>query len=143
MLSVLRLFNLEAEATGRSNSIVDAPPVVKQDAATSTSVDPWHVVRTVASEGKKNLNHALRWLCLFARSGVDIPVSIFLDFSSWAVRFNINLDDGLLLVTASFSAICMRSVGRQQLHTLFSSMHCLLAPQVVHCLQTGTRMEDA
>jgi hypothetical protein len=143
MLSVLRLYSLEAEATGRSSSIVDAPPAIKQDGATTAAVDPWHVVLAAASKSKESLSHALRWLCLFARSGVDIPVPVFLDFSSWAVRFNIDLGDGLLLVTATFSAICMRSIGRQQLHTLFSSMHCLLAPQIVHCLQTGSGMEDA
>jgi hypothetical protein len=142
MSSLPRLFNLEGESVPRLSSLVEGPSS-NTDYSPYMSIDPWRSVMAAATGSKEGLSYALEWLCLFARSGVDIPVSSYLDFSSLAVRFNASLTDGRLLVEAAMSSAWLKSMGRQQLQELVSALHTLLAPQVLHRLQTKAEVTDA
>jgi hypothetical protein len=129
------------DAGGRSSVAVDVT-LTNTDSNGQTTIDPWRVVMGVAKNQEGVLN-ALSWLCLFARSGVDIPISIFMGFSSLVQSFNISLTDALVFVEAAMSSIWLKSMGRQQLQSLFSSLHSHLAPEVLHRLQTRNELPDA
>jgi hypothetical protein len=141
MSSVLRLFDLGTDLS----SLPDATShkLSRDESYSEVTVDPWRVVKEIGSTSKEGLSRALQWLCLFARSGVDIPVPAFMEFSTLAVRFGISLDDGLLFVTAVLSTSWLRPTGKRPLQKLFSSLHHLLASQVIHCFQTGSQVSDA
>jgi hypothetical protein len=143
MSSILRLFDFGMDLPGRSASLSDATLQKQDELHSEMTVDPWRVVKDVASRSQEGLSQALQWLCLFARSGVDIPVSAFMEFSTLAVRFGISLDDGLVFVTAALSASWLRPAKKRPLQKLFSSLHHLLASQVIHCLQIGSQVSDA
>jgi hypothetical protein len=142
MASILRLFYLETDTGARFSSLIDTS-LPNADNSGYITTDPWRIVMAVASKSKEGLSRALQWLCLFARSGVDVPISTYMKFSSLAVRFDVSLDDGLLLVAAALSSTWLRSMGRQQLQSLFSALHVQLAPQIIHRLQTKTGLSDA
>ena len=140
MASLLRLVNFEVDAYGRTGSI-DAGN--RGDFLRQFNIDPWNVVKAVASKDGSGLSRALRWLCLFARSGVEIPVDVFEEFSFFAAAFQATLDDGLLFVEAALASSWLRSMGKEEIHTSSASWHRLLLREVLHCLQTSLRSADA
>lgn len=142
MPSLYRLFNREAEASNRSSNLIDATlgPV---DAIGVAVVDSWRLVMQVASTDKDNWSRSLQWLCLFARSGVDIPIRTYLAFSSLATKFEASLLECILLVEAALSSAWLKSMGRQELQSMFSVLHSRLAPQVLECLRSRMHFSEA
>ena len=51
---------------------------------------------------------ACQWICLFARSGVEVPISTFMEFSQLASSFDISLLDGLELAMAGLSSAWLK-----------------------------------
>lgn len=105
--------------------------------------DAWRLVMKVASADKEGWCRSLQWLCVFARSGVDIPVSTYLAFSSLAVKFEATLLECELLVEAALSSSWLKSMGRQQLQKMFSALHSHLAPEVIVAIQDPQCLPDA
>jgi hypothetical protein len=141
MVSLQRLFQRETESGNRYSSMIDST-LGPTDNGRTVAIDPWRVVMDFASRSKEDLTNSLQWLCLFATSGVDIPVSTYMLFSSSAKRFNTGLTDALWLVEAAMRSTWLKSMGRQQLQAMFSSLHSHLASEVLHCLQTKTGVQD-
>jgi hypothetical protein len=141
MVSLLRLFQRETESGNRSSSMIDGT-LGPTDNGRTMAVDPWRVVIDFASRSKEELRNSFRWLCLFATSGVDIPVATYLHFSSSAERFGICLTDTLWLVEAALRSTWLKSMGRQHLQAMFSSLHSHLASEVLHCLQNKTGLPE-
>jgi hypothetical protein len=139
--SLPRLFQREMESGNHLGSSSDAA-LSAADNGRSAAVDPWRVVVELAQRSKEGLKTTLQWLCLFATSGVDIPVSTFMLFSSSADLFDICLTDSLPLVEAALRATWLKSMGRQQLQAMFSSLHSRLSFEVLHCLQTKSGISD-
>jgi len=131
MASLLRLFQKESDVLGSVDNGGQLP------------IDPWRAVIGIASKSQQGFVEALPWLCLFARSGVDIPVSTYMDFSTLARRFHVSLTDALIFVEGAMSSIWLRSMGRQKLQSMFSSLHSRLAPDISHRLQTKDGLVDA
>lgn len=127
MPSLLRLFNRESEGGGRFSTSTD----ISIDATGSAVADSWRVVMNVASADIEGWRRSLHWLCLFARSGVDIPVSTYMTFSSLGIKFNATLIDYVLLVDAALSSTWLKSMGRQELQVIVSALHSRLAPEIL------------
>ena len=130
--SLLRLF---PEEKSRFSATFDSalPNVEVKGLAVS---DPWLLILGWASKSREGLSRSLHCLCVFARSGVDIPISTFTEFSSLTTKLGVSLTDSLLLVGAAFSSTYLKSMGRQDLQTVLSSLHFRLASHVLHCLRT-------
>lgn len=113
------------------------------DAVGSAVLDSWRVVMKVASTNKEGWRQSLQWLCVFARSGVDIPVSTYMTFSSLGSRFKASLTDCVLLVDAALSSTWLKSVGRQELQTMISALHSRLAPEISENLRIKMHLSES
>ena len=100
-------------------------------------IDPWKILFQVASESKEGLKTGLRWLCIFTRSGVEIPVSRFEQMLGLAQQSDLSWEDSKLLIDALFCATWLRSLGRQELQAIVSNIHVSIYPQVLEDLKTG------
>ncbi|KAF5380960.1 hypothetical protein D9615_003973 [Tricholomella constricta] len=85
--SLFRLFPRETEGVTHYSTGVDHADL----AAVNLSIEPWRVVTRVATESKEGLTRSLQWLCLFARSGIEIPLTTFKAFSTLDEREEIRL----------------------------------------------------
>lgn len=93
-------------------------------------MDPWKILFQVASESREGLITGLRWFCIFARSGVEVPPSKFEQIFELVQQFDLSWKDSKLLIDALFYATWLRSLGRQELQTTISNIHVSAYPQV-------------
>jgi hypothetical protein len=142
MSSLYRLFNREGEGGNRSSVLIDAS-LGPADAVGMAVVESWRLVMRVASTDKDSWSRSLQWLCVFARSGVDIPVPTYLAFSSLANKFEASLPECVLLVEAALSSTWLKSMGRQELQTMFSALHSRLAPQLLDSFRSKVHLSEA
>lgn len=142
MPSLYRLFNRETDGGNRFSTLIDASlgPV---DVVGAAVVDSWRLVMKVASADKEGWIRSLKWLCVFARSGVEIPVATYKTFSTLAAKFAATLSECALLVEAAFSSTWLKSLGRQELQTIFSALHTRLSPQILEYLRSKTHVDEA
>ena len=73
----------------------------------------------------------MRWFCIFARSGVDVPVSRFEQMLGLVQKSDSSWEDSILLIDALFCATWLRSLGRQELQATVSNTHVLVCPQIL------------
>jgi hypothetical protein len=104
--------------------------------------DPWRAVIRVSSSNKDGLLRSLKWLSVLACSGVEIPVAMFMRFSTLATEYNISLADSLMLAKSVMSATWLKSMGQQELQELFAGHHTRLASHIMQCLEKGTAVEE-
>ncbi|EJD06034.1 uncharacterized protein FOMMEDRAFT_119510 [Fomitiporia mediterranea MF3/22] len=117
-----RLFNRDVEGTARWTSAFDAT-VTSFEHVNAPLLEPWRVVTDVAARDYDGLKKGLDWLCIFASSGVDIPVNTFLQISALARDLNAPFDDHMKLAEAVFMSIWIKSLGRLDLQRLISDLH--------------------
>jgi hypothetical protein len=141
MLALSRLFPREVETSYRLTSGYDLNAAHAENGG-HVAFDPWRAVVRVAGEGQDGLLRSLQWLCVLARSGVEIPVAVFMRFSALTTEYNASMTDSLLLVKSVMSATWLKYAGRSELQVLFSELHARLAPQIVQCLERGIAVED-
>jgi hypothetical protein len=126
----------------RSSTIVLSTLTIA-DTKYTTTPDPWNALLGLASREAEGLSRSLHGLCVLARSGVEISVPIFFQFSSELSRFgDPSLSDSLLLVEAAYCSTYLKSMGRQDLQGMLSSIHSRLAPHVLHSLRTRNSLEQ-
>ncbi|KAG6814364.1 hypothetical protein H0H92_010950 [Tricholoma furcatifolium] len=113
MHSLSRLFSREP-----GNSSEKADPTISK-----ASVVPWRVVTRIASGGQDGLQRSLQWLWLFARSGVDIPLTIFETFSALAAQYNSPLSESLLMARGIMASTWLKPKGRQEIQGILSRLH--------------------
>lgn len=85
---------------------------------------------------KDGFERGLHWLCLFISSGVDVPVFAFMQYASLATQFQASLDQCSILAKATLWACFLKSLGRQELQTMITSLHSYLAPQIIDGLRS-------
>lgn len=137
MPSLLRLFPRETDPSQRFSAV---DPSTTTEGVAITSIDPWRVVTEVASQSKDGFSRSLQWLCVFARSGVDVPVAIFELFSSLATDFQTSLSDSTLLVNALLASSWLKPTGRNQLQNILASLHSRLLSHILECLAAGLNL---
>lgn len=104
-------------------------------------MDPWRVVIDVASKGLEGLKQGLRWLCLFASSGVDIPIATFLQLSAMARDFDSSFEDQTMLCEAAFMATWTKSIGRYELQRLLLDLHVRNSKYVIEQAKNGDELD--
>ena len=106
------------------------------------AIDPWKILFDVASDSKEGLKSGLRWFCIFARSGVEIPVSRFEQMLGLVQQSNSSWEDFTLLVDALFCSTWLRSLGKQELQTTVSNIHVSVYSRVLEDIKTE-KLSDA
>ncbi|RDB21389.1 hypothetical protein Hypma_011626 [Hypsizygus marmoreus] len=139
MSSLFRLFPRETEASNRYSVGLDQVFIPEN----LTTIDPWRVVMRIATESSEGLSRSLQWLCLFTRSGVEVPLAIFKVFFSQVAIYDSSVSDSLILAKSVLSSTWLKSVGRQELQAMFSELHARLACRIANSLKTGTQVDDS
>ena len=139
---LIRLFNKDAEAAGRGSVTLDNSTLTSMDVGGLAAIDPWKILLQVASESRDGLKVGLRWFCIFARSGVEIPVSRFEQMLGLVQQFDLSWEDSKLLIDALFCATWLRSLGRQELQASVSNIHVAVCSQVLEDFKTN-KLNDA
>ncbi|KAF8212196.1 hypothetical protein K438DRAFT_1230880 [Mycena galopus ATCC 62051] len=134
MPSLYRLFPRETDASQRVSTVLDSTITAESVGA---PIDPWRVVIDIGSQSQEGFSQSLQWLCTFARSGVDVPVSIFERFSALATDFHASLSDSMLLVESLLASCWSKATGRHRLQNIVTSLHSRLLPHILECLATG------
>lgn len=129
MPSLPRTFSHDAETSHHSGANPDLMET-QVESLGSTMIDAWRPVIRISSKSKEGLSRGLQWLCLLARSGVEVPITVFTRFSTLVIEHNSSLTDSLLLVKAVMFSTWLKSVGRQELQVVFSQLHTRLAPTI-------------
>lgn len=138
---LIRLFNKDAEASGRGSVTLENSALTSVDGGGLTAIDPWEILFRVASGSKEGLRASLRWSCIFARSGVEVPISRFEEMLGLVQQFDSSLEDSKLLIDALFCATWLRSLGRQELQTIVSKIHVSVYLQILHDIKTN-KLDD-
>ncbi|GBE81969.1 hypothetical protein SCP_0403450 [Sparassis crispa] len=139
--SLSRLFTREIESSQRSGSIVENRMTIV-DPSTVAPLNPVNVLIDVATGSKEGYLRTLHWLCLLVRAGVDVSVSTFMQLVSLAKRFDVTVNECLLLVKAIMWSTWLRVMGRQDLQNVVAALHAHFAPQVVARLQSRDRSPE-
>ncbi|KAF7363482.1 hypothetical protein MSAN_01004100 [Mycena sanguinolenta] len=137
MPSLYRLFPREIDPSQRFSA---APDVTAAPESGGAPLDPWRVVMDIGSQSREGFSQSLQWLCTFARSGVDVPVSTFERFSALATDFHASLSDSMLLVESLLAFCWLKPTGRHQLQNIVASLHSRLLPHVLECLAAGVHI---
>lgn len=106
------------------------------------NINPLQKLITIAFANAEGFRRGLSWLCLFASSGVDIPLGTFLDFATKATRFQMNLKECTTLITAALYSTWLRSIGRHELQAMVATLLTHLELQIVQNVQSGEAFED-
>jgi hypothetical protein len=103
--------------------------------STPIKADPLDILLRVAKQSPSSLSQALDWLVMIARSGVDIPITIFDRFTSLVATEDATLRQVHSLVHAMTISLWLRSIGRQYFQTLLGRLHSFIASKVVTSLK--------
>ncbi|KAJ7235476.1 hypothetical protein B0H12DRAFT_1141671 [Mycena haematopus] len=137
MPSLYRLFPRDTDPSQRLSVAPDATVTTEGAGA---PIDPWRVVMDMGSQSHEGFSQSLQWLCTFARSGVDVPVSIFERFSTLATDFHASLSDSMLLVESLLASSWLKPTGRHQLQNIVASLHSRLLSHNLECLAAGVHI---
>lgn len=106
------------------------------DLSALSSINPLRKLVAVAFASPEGFRQGLSWIGLFAFSGVDIPLSTFLDFATKGSRFKMNLQDCTMLVKAALYSAWLRSIGRQDMQATVATLLMHMESQLVQNLQS-------
>jgi hypothetical protein len=129
MPSLPRIFSRDAETSHRFSANFDSVET-QTESHVSIVADPWRPLVRISSEDKGGLSRNLKWLCLFARSGVEVPIAVFTRFSNLITAHDSSLLDSLSLVKAAMFSTWFKSAGRQELQIIFAQLHTRLVPHI-------------
>ena len=132
-----RFFGTESEISQRYSSSVDLSSSTF-DKPRVALIDPLHAILSLASQSEDGLSRSLLYLCLLAKSSVNIPTSFFVQFSN-LVDFNgpNSLNNANTLLKAILLSLWQTAIGRQGLQSLIAMLHSRLANQILKCLLSG------
>ena len=112
------------------------------DLSALADVNPLQVMLNIATASKSGYERGLQWLCLFAFSGVDIPVPIFLQFAALTSKFRAGMTDCSKLVDAAMYSSYLRALGRLDLQALVAALQVHLKAEILGYLQSSERLEE-
>ncbi|KAI0703614.1 hypothetical protein BC835DRAFT_1483812 [Cytidiella melzeri] len=134
MSSLPRLFTRE-DGSQRSSIVTDSR-FTMVDLSAFSNVNPLQKLMSVAFASSEGFRTGLSWLCLFASSGVDIPLKTYLDFAVKGSRFHMDLQDCTMLVKAALYSCWLRSIGRHEMQAMIATLFTQMELQVVQNLQS-------
>ncbi|KAF5315600.1 hypothetical protein D9611_004713 [Ephemerocybe angulata] len=131
-----RLFPRDSDFSNNRLSSVDSDlPKPNDNEATAAKTDPFSTLTQVAQQSSGSLTQALDWLGMIARSGIDIPINVFNQFTTLVTGPNAILGQAHSLVHIITLCLWLRSIGRQFLQTLLGRIHTAIGPQIVSALK--------
>lgn len=139
---LVRLFSKDAESSGRGSVTLENSPLNSVDVGGLGVIDPWKILFQVATESKEGLRAGLHWFCIFARSGVEVPVSRFEQMLEVVRKFDASWEGSKLVVDALLCATWLRSLGRQELQTTVTNIHLSVYLQVLEDIKIR-KLDDA
>ncbi|KAI0079929.1 hypothetical protein K474DRAFT_1638767 [Panus rudis PR-1116 ss-1] len=140
-LSLPRLFNRELESSQRYSTMMGSRLSAPQFNVLNDA-NPLRDLIETAKSSKKSFERSLHWLCLFASSGVDIPVPVFVQFAGWAKQYNADLNDCQMIITAALWSSWLKSLGRQELQAVVATLHMHLMDQLLDGLRAQLRLPE-
>lgn len=133
--SLQRLLNQDtAENVPRQSTFVDQI-LARIDGHVVKLSDPWGMVRRAAKQN--GLLDSLRWLRLFARSGVDINVPVLAEYGELSRKGLVTMEEGSVFSGIALLSTWTRSMGRQDLQTSVSTMFASLEPAIQNALRSS------
>jgi len=133
--SMQRLFNQDgAENIPRHSVFVDQI-LTQADGHVVKLSDPWGMVRRAAKQN--GLLDSLRWLRLFARSGVDISEPVLAEYGELSREGLVTLKQGSVFSGITLLSAYTRSMGRQGLQGSVSTMLASLEPAIQNALRSS------
>ncbi|KAK0483676.1 hypothetical protein IW261DRAFT_1464504 [Armillaria novae-zelandiae] len=136
--SLGRLFTRDVQESTSRTSVFDS--TAGQDTS-DAAIDPWRRVISVSAESKAGLLRSLRWIYVFARSGVDVPIQTYFHFITLMEKFQTTVVESLLFVKTVMSSTWQRPTSRFEIQDMFAKLHTRLMPEVLQTL-SGTHIED-
>ncbi|PBK96908.1 hypothetical protein ARMGADRAFT_1010439 [Armillaria gallica] len=137
--SLSRLFARDVQESTSRASVFDSTAV--QDTS-DAAIDPWRRVISVSAENKAGLLRSLRWIFVFARSGVDVPIQTYFHFITLMEKFQTTVTESLLFVKTVMSSTWQRPTSRFEIQDMFAKLHTRLMPEVLQTLSGGTHIQD-
>jgi hypothetical protein len=98
-------------------------------------MDPWSVIMRAALSGQNAFQQALQWLAMMANSAIEIPAAVFQQFADLSGRFSLSIVQIMPLMTGILSSVWLRSLGRQELHTVVATLHLRLRSTIADDLK--------
>ncbi|KAK0197058.1 hypothetical protein F5146DRAFT_1099379 [Armillaria mellea] len=138
--SLSRLFARDVQESTSRASVFDS--TTGQDTS-DAAIDPWRRVISVSTENKAGLLRSLRWIYVFARSGVDVPVQTYFHFITLMEKFQTTVTESLLFVKTVMSSTWQRPTSRFEIQDMFAKLHTRLMPEVLQNLSGGRHIQDA
>lgn len=105
------------------------------DRSAGLETNPWKVITETAQESRSSLEKALCWLSLLSRSGIEVPLDIYKQFTSVLIATGSPLRESCSFIKAMLASLWLRSLGRQRLQPLLASFHLSLIPKIHKALQ--------
>lgn len=130
-----------ADQSQRMTTLLDVDTMTVVDAKMA-GVDPWNIAFRAAARGGDGLRQCLQRLSLFAYSSVEIPPSVFLQCATATNKYRCSARESLPLVQAVLASTWARSLGRQGLIAVITSLHLRLGPDIVTSLSVGEQQEE-
>ncbi|KAK0210802.1 hypothetical protein DFS33DRAFT_1251098 [Desarmillaria ectypa] len=140
ILSLSRLFARDVQESTSRASVFDS--TVGRDGSDAT-IDPWRRVISVSAENKAGLLRSLRWIYVFARSGVDVPIQTYFHFTTLMEKFQTTVTESLSFVKTVMSSTWQRPTSRFEIQDMFAKLHTRLMPEVLQTLSGGAHIKDA
>ncbi|SJL00441.1 uncharacterized protein ARMOST_03754 [Armillaria ostoyae] len=137
--SLSRLFARDAQESASRASVFDS--TAGQDTS-DAAIDPWRRVISVSAENKAGLLRSLRWIYVFARSGVDVPIQTYFHFITLMEKFQTTVTESLLFVKTVMSSTWQRPTSRFEIQDMFAKLHTRLMPEVLQTLSGGTHIKN-
>ncbi|KAI0093920.1 hypothetical protein BDY19DRAFT_989447 [Irpex rosettiformis] len=138
--SLPRLFTRE-DGSQRSSIVTDSR-LTMGDLSTLGNVNPLQKLISIAFRSAEGFPRGISWLCLFTSSGVDVPLSTFVDFATKAARFRIDLEGCTTLVKAALYASWLRSIGRHEMQAMVATLLTHLELQMIQNFQSGENIDN-
>ncbi|KAG7452502.1 uncharacterized protein BT62DRAFT_879722 [Guyanagaster necrorhizus] len=137
--SLSRLFLRDAQESTSRTSVFDS--TAGQDGG-GAAIDPWRRVISVSTENKAGLLRSLRWIHVFARSGIDVPIQTYFHFITLMEKFQTTVTESLLFVKTIMSSTWQRPTSRFEIQDMFAKLHTRLMPEVLQILSGETYTKD-
>ncbi|KAJ3559109.1 hypothetical protein NM688_g537 [Phlebia brevispora] len=125
--SLLRLFSREGDSSQRHTLVLDSR-FTMGDLSSLANINPLQVMTNLATTTKSGYERGLHWLNLFATSGVDIPIPIFMQFA--------------VLANAALAAAYLRPIGRLDLQPMISLLHTYLSQQILNSVRASENIRE-
>lgn len=126
--SLARAFTKDADLNSRATMAVIGANGSK------VTLEPWTMLKNFAAQESNALDDVMTCVSLVARSGADVPNSIYLHFMEYLNRPTVSPDQCYRFIEALMHSVHARSLGRQEILDPLLQMQdkvlCIMEPEL-------------